>query len=429
MGFQKITDRLRDATREIHSRLESTEYAVALQSGTMAIESYVGYLRVLTVLHGTLEPILDNTEHPALKSVWNNALRRTAFLTHDLDYFRTRLVPDLPAAIGAAQKTAADIRRLSLDDPAALIGAVFTLYGSSMGAQVLRSSIDSGLDVGDGSGGSYFARHGGEGHREWHATVHRIDSSRISESQIKSAAETAILVFQCIHDAFLALHPLNQTALRFTATTFNPESGNHPVPQEPDRLRAVLRATDRALAEYPYIRYRYGDRGQRFTDADGAWLATLPELDEDSMSRQLDWLRTVLSSRGIPHVIVARHLQLLAEELSCTSFDRAGLPLLERTAERIYRRIDQRIPLHVRRQQHSALFQSLGRGSGDPQSDIMCRETVELIASAVVDRDLGVENAVDSLTSFLADPRRFSTAWVESVLDTVQLFQVSERWE
>ena len=425
MRSQTNTDRLRNATRDIHSRLESTEYAAAVMNGTIGIEPYVGYLRVLAVLHGTLESALVGVFHPVTKNVWKDELRRSRELAQDLDYFRMRLIPDAPAAIRTALDTAAELRRLSVDNPVALVGAIYVLYGSSKGAAVIRSRLNSNCGVNSSRGASYFTRHGGEGTREWQETSHRIDSSEIDESGIEAAIETAKLVLQCVHDAFLASHPVDHSALRYTATTLNPDSGDHPVPQDPAVLRVVLHTTDRVLTDYPYILYRYGDRGRRFTDADGGWLVTLPELGEASMAGQLNWLRTVLSSRGVPHILVARHLQLLADELSSTAYDRAYLPLLSGAAERIYRSVDERVPPELRMQQQSVLYRSLGPGSGDPRGDMRCRETAELIASAVVDRDLGVEDAVDAVVGCLADRNRSSDTWVDSVLDTVRVFQTS----
>lgn len=423
MDTTVITEKLRQATRESHDRLEATGYAQALTNGTIATESYVGYLRVLGILHGTLEPLLENADNPVLKGIWRESLRRVGPLAQDLNYFRMNLIPDAPDAIDAAQKTAAEIRRLSIEEPVALVGVVYTLYGSSMGAKELHSTLCTSLGIRDSRGASYITYHGGEGVQQWRDTARRIDSSAIDESGIKSAAESADLVFQCVGDAFLALHPLDPATMRFTASTLNPDSGNYPVPQDRDVLRAVLRTTDRVLNEYPYVLYRFGERGRRFTDADGAWLATLPGLGEFSMTKQLNWIRTVLSSRGVPHVLVARHLHFLAEELSATSFDESGLSLLSRAAERIYRSIDEKISPALRSQREAELARLLSPEPGKPGSCFMCREAIDLLASAVADADSGVENALESLTSYLLDERRFSRVWIDSVTQTIRLFQ------
>lgn len=423
MGSQTITDSLREATRAIHQRLESTEYSVAMMNGAIAIESYVGYLRVLTVLHGALESALDCVSHPVLGSLWTDELRRTAVLWQDLDFFRVQLIPDTPAAIETALRTADKIRLLAVNNPVALVGVMYTLYGSSQGANVLRRSLNSNLGLSASHGARYFNRHGEEGIQDWQELAHRIDSSAIDDSEIGAITETAQQVFQCIYDAFVVLHPLDRSALYYAARTLNLESGDFSVPQDPEILRAVLRSTDRVLTDYPYILYRYGDRGRRFTDADGGWLATLPEVDEVIMSDQLDWLRNVLSSRGIPHVIVARHLWLLAEELRGTSYNQEYVLILSGTADSLYGRIDTQIPPEIREQQLSVLCESLGRSSGYSQNNTLCRETIELIASAVVDYECGVKKAVESLVGYLTDENRFGSAWTRAIPKIVETFQ------
>ena len=47
---------------------------------------------------------------------------------------------------------------------------------------------------------------------------------------------------------------------------------------DPRALLAAERAGRRCLRDYPYLSLRYGERGRRFTDSDGGWLAAaLPE--------------------------------------------------------------------------------------------------------------------------------------------------------
>ena len=73
-----------------------------------------------------------------------------------------------------------------------------------------------------------------------------------------------------------------------------------------------MRAAKVAWEKYPYLEYRYGERGRRFTDSDSCWLVTLTRAPRQvAVTKALEWLRTVLASRGIPTVILEFHLDAI----------------------------------------------------------------------------------------------------------------------
>ena len=84
------------------------------------------------------------------------------------------------------------------------------------------------------------------------------------------------------------------------------------MPQNPLEIDLALRAAKVAWEKYPYLEYRYGERGRRFTDSDSCWLVTLTRaLRQVAVTKALEWLRTVLASRGIPTVILEFHLDAI----------------------------------------------------------------------------------------------------------------------
>jgi len=77
------------------------------------------------------------------------------------------------------------------------------------------------------------------------------------------------------------------------------------MPQSPLEIDLALRAAKTAWEKYPYLEHRYGERGRRFTNSDSCWLFTLTRARREvAVTRALEWLRTVLASRGIPTVIL-----------------------------------------------------------------------------------------------------------------------------
>ena len=81
------------------------------------------------------------------------------------------------------------------------------------------------------------------------------------------------------------------------------------MPQNPLDIDLALRAAKAAWEKYSYLEHRYGERGRRFTNSDSCWLFTLARAPREIVvTKALEWLRTVLASRGIPTVILEFHL-------------------------------------------------------------------------------------------------------------------------
>ena len=96
---------------------------------------------------------------------------------------------------------------------------------------------------------------------------------------------------------------------KYHVAAINFEAGNHAMPQNPLEIDLALRAAKAAWEKYPYLEHRYGERGRRFTNSDSCWLFTLARAPREIVvTKDLEWLRTVLASRGIPTVILEFHL-------------------------------------------------------------------------------------------------------------------------
>jgi hypothetical protein len=85
-----VMEQLGDATRDLHAQLEALPFVVALLEGRLPLESYVGQLRALAILHGVLERALTGLTHPAIKAVWEEGMKRLPLLENDLAYFQPR---------------------------------------------------------------------------------------------------------------------------------------------------------------------------------------------------------------------------------------------------------------------------------------------------------------------------------------------------
>lgn len=204
------------------------------------------------------------------------------------------------------------------------------------------------------------------------------------------------------------------------AATLNPEAGAHPITQDPDALRAALRASARMLARYPYFEIRFGERGKRFSDSDSAWLATLVEYPQTLVDAQVGWLAGVLASRGIPRILLERHLRVLVEELRPDDANPAptgaalNVAVLIRAAQGLAERRSARID--------DAHLESIGRAFDAALGEAAhpCRPGIgDIIGGAVADEADGLADTVSSTLGWLSDPDRFSDHWIAAVEQAV----------
>jgi hypothetical protein len=192
----------------------------------------------------------------------------------------------------------------------------------------------------------------------------------------------------------------------------NLEAGDHAMPQDPLEIDLALRAAEVAWKKYPYLELRYGDRGKRFTDSDSCWLFTLTRARKEvAVTRALEWLRTVLTSRGLPTVILEFHLQAIKQEIGAEFTEQPDMQT----------RFDQF--LSDREAERRRLFGDAGRSALTDAFDQRLRActgfkvdgAAELIASAWVDEQSGIAGSIPALRDWLTNVERFSTDWIANV--------------
>ena len=198
------------------------------------------------------------------------------------------------------------------------------------------------------------------------------------------------------------------------ASTINPFAGWHAISPNPDDVAAARRAVAASLAEFPYYGERYGVRAGLFGASDGAWLATLCRGEPEYVRKQVLWLGTVLSSRGIPRLLLERHLELLHRELlrSTRDEDRCR-PLLG--AAHFLRALRQEQIAEADAGALAADFDA----RADPDWLRRLPQMGAILVAAVGDEGAGIARAVASVEEWAAEPARFPPAWTAAVARTL----------
>ena len=106
-----LMEELKAETFQAHSRIQTLPFFQALAACQLPLESYVGQLRDLAVIHGVLEQALDQGTDARVAAVWRPDLRKLPLLQQDLRYFEPRAVSDLKEAVDVALQIAERIRR------------------------------------------------------------------------------------------------------------------------------------------------------------------------------------------------------------------------------------------------------------------------------------------------------------------------------
>jgi heme oxygenase (biliverdin-producing, ferredoxin) len=153
-----LAARLRSATRDAHTRAESSRFIQQLAAGDVTRPAYTAFLRSLLAIYTTLETALGRwAAHPAVAPVFFPELNRRAALESDLEAWdgaawRTRQM-DSPATEAYTGRLAT----LANTAPDLLVAHAYVRYlGDLSGGQLLGPRVAHALGAG-GRGAGFYA--------------------------------------------------------------------------------------------------------------------------------------------------------------------------------------------------------------------------------------------------------------------------------
>lgn len=200
------------------------------------------------------------------------------------------------------------------------------------------------------------------------------------------------------------------------AYELNPLAGSHGVSSDSREIAAARRAGERSFDEFPYYRARFSERGQLFALSDGAWLATLCGREWPQVREQVLWLGRVLAARGIPRLLLERHLSVMHEELTGDGPGHEGrYDALPRAADHVRALREAALPEPAFGEIARAFAQQVG-----PDWATRLPRMGEILVAAAADQRAGIENAVRSVEVWSTDPGRFPEHWRAAVHATLE---------
>lgn len=416
-----LMETLKNAIREQHVRMEALPFVVALTKGELPLESYVGQLRAMATIQGTLEHELRLLESGKIRDLFLARPSRLVHLRKDLSLFDKLFVPDIEQAVDHSRKIAEQIRRSRVEQPLDLLGIMYVLEGTTLGNAVHLPDVLKIFGSQTGGVAHYYASYGDKTAEYWQEFCAIMNALQIDDETCNRLVTVALALFDELEALFAALYPVDSVKKIFTAATLNPEAGDHAVPADHREIAAAVKAAMKCRQEFPYFDERYQERGKSFAKSDAAWLVTLTDLPETQLLSQVEWLGRVLGNRGMPRITLERQLEYLYDELVVAVPEKTDQfkGLLE-AAKKLK---DERLG-HI----PEAVFNEMKKKfqlATDNELQGRFKGTGSLIIAAVCDQAAGITEAISSLLPWLTDVERFSPQWAAAVADTLEQAQMT----
>ncbi len=386
--------------------MEALPFFKALYAGKLPKPAIISFLRSLAIIHAVLEREHSAVSNHQVSHLLSLATPKVPLLIADIEALDAQNTPSVTRAIRGALEYGAEVLTQA-EDPLNLVGAFYVLEGSQNGGVALKEAYSSCLGVREDQL-SYFGCYGGNTASHWKIIGTALDALELGIGQRQKIARAAVRCFEQLKSICAALYPYANDDLKHHVTTINFEAGDHVMPQNPHEIGLALRAGRIAWQKYPYLEFRFGERGKRFTSSDSCWLVALTRMPIETATKNLEWLRIVLASRGIPTVILEAHLRSILgalanefpEQIEMRSKFDPFLSSLE--AER------------QARGDADALSRLVGKFDRrfSRCGGFLVPSAAQLIASAWGDKRSGIDNALASVADWFTDPKRFSSDWV-----------------
>lgn len=415
-GGTTIMEKLAVHTKKRHEELSSLPFFKALIDHKLPLDSYVNQLRVLAVIHSVLEQEVESADYKRIKMVWREDLEKFHLLQNDLAFFEPRTIRDSNAALDEAYEFTRKIRRRRIEVPETLAAYIYVFEGTTLGNHMHEQDVLDNFKLVDGYGSKYYRSYGEGVHDHWEEFKTRMNKAFPENDSHQDIIDAAFEVFDGLERIYKKLYPIDKKGLSSHVARINPLAGNHPIPEDDREIDAALKASNAAWKEFPYYENRFGERGKLFSDSDICWLASLSKLEKNQFHQQIKWFSNVLSSRGMPTILLETTLFELGGELTSAVPENAELYEKFISEAKHLQKTRQDI---LTNEMVSPVFEVFNQKVG-PELAKKHRDCVLLLAGAVYDSGNGVEESLPSFLAWAKNEDTFPPKWIRAVDEAVE---------
>ena len=179
---------LREHTADDHKRAEQSEFQRQFVSGRLSRAGSVGWLEQMWFVYGALARNFAGSPYAA---IFAGGRDRTPEIERDLESFA------IPAAtrraVAATNAFIARIDAWAASDPAALLGALYVLEGSTNGSKYIARAVRKAYALGDAAGTAFLDPYGEKQMERWQGFRAELDAAVSAEEHdalVAAAGET-----------------------------------------------------------------------------------------------------------------------------------------------------------------------------------------------------------------------------------------------
>jgi heme oxygenase len=179
-----VRERLRAATSDAHRRLDGHALLVAVLDGEDGLAAYRRMLRAYAPLHARIDAAIVASAHLLPRGFDWRARLKSGWL--DCDLARLGLEPLPQADLPAPPEP---------DGPAALVGLLYTVEGSTLGGRMIAARLRQRFAIDETNGGRFLAGYRADTMRNWHACCGWFETIAFDEAAVTRAIEVALATF------------------------------------------------------------------------------------------------------------------------------------------------------------------------------------------------------------------------------------------
>lgn len=179
---------LRDATHVEHVRLNQHPLLIGIARPGYALSTYRLVLAAYYHFYRELELAIDQALGAGVSSFVYGSRRKLSWLVSDLKFLG--IDPDLPA-----HRPRTPLASMVLADEGQLLGALYTIEGSSLGGQVISRHLATHLGLSAPAGARFFHGYGDATTLLWAQFESFMNAALIDEAKLSRARHTAKSTF------------------------------------------------------------------------------------------------------------------------------------------------------------------------------------------------------------------------------------------